>query len=328
MELPPSLAIVVPCFNEEEVFPETLKELEAVVYNLKEKAKIANNSKIYFIDDGSSDKTWHHIRQACSSGSVVGVRLSKNKGHQNAVSAGLTATVEDVVVTIDADLQDDPINIEAMIDAYLAGSDVVYGVRSSRDSDSWLKRSTAEMYYKIMNAVGVDLVFNHADFRLMSRRVVNALHEYPEVNMFLRGIVREIGFTSSVVEYERKEREHGQSKYTLRKMISFAWEGISSFSTVPLRAITLLGLASSLIALLITVWVFIVWLSAVETVPGWASILVPLLFIGSIQLLSLGILGEYLAKIFQEVKNRPRFHVDERIDSCKPEAKDISSRRE
>jgi hypothetical protein len=198
----------------------------------------------------------------------------------------------------------------------------VYGVRSNRDSDSWFKRSTAEMYYKIMNSVGVDLVFNHADFRLMSRRVVNALHEYPEVNMFLRGIVRKIGFTSSIVEYERKVREYGESKYPLRKMISFAWEGISSFSTAPLRAITVLGLASSFASLLVIAWVFIIWVSGVETVPGWASILVPLLFIGSVQLLSLGVLGEYLAKIFQEVKNRPRFHIDERIDSCNSENKE------
>jgi glycosyltransferase involved in cell wall biosynthesis len=317
MELrpPPSLAIVVPCFNEEEVFSKTLEELEVVVDNLKEKSKVTNNSKIYFVDDGSADNTWEYIRQACVSDWVVGVRLSKNKGHQNAVYAGLSATVEDVVVTIDADLQDDPINIEAMIDAYLAGSDVVYGVRSNRDSDSWFKRSSAEMYYKIMNVVGVDLVFNHADFRLMSRRVVNALHEYPEVNLFLRGIVRNIGFTSSIIEYERKGREHGESKYPLRKMLSFAWEGISSFSTTPLRAITVLGLASSFASLLVIAWVFIIWVSGVETVPGWASILMPLLFIGSVQLLSLGVLGEYLAKIFQEVKNRPRFHVEERIDT-------------
>ncbi|MFT6153743.1 MAG: glycosyltransferase involved in cell wall biosynthesis [Bermanella sp.] len=324
MELrnPPSLAIVVPCFNEEEVFFKTLKELETVVHNLKEKLKVTNSSKIYFIDDGSSDNTWQQIRQACASQSVIGVRLSKNKGHQNAVYAGLSATVEDVVVTIDADLQDDPINIEAMIDAYLAGNDVVYGVRSNRDSDSWFKRSTAQMYYKIMNAVGVDLIFNHADFRLMSRRVVNALHEYPEVNMFLRGIVRKIGFSSTIVEYERKVREHGESKYPLRKMLSFAWEGISSFSTAPLRAITVLGLASSFASLLVIAWVFIIWVSGVETVPGWASILVPLLFIGSVQLLSLGVLGEYVAKIFQEVKNRPRFHVDERIDTYDSEKKE------
>lgn len=306
----PSLAIVVPCYNEEEVFPKTLASLQTLLGKLERENKISNASKIYFVDDGSKDSTWSLLKRAAEEyPNVVAIKLSRNKGHQNALYAGLCTTEEDLIVSIDADLQDDPVNIEHMVDEFYQGNDVVYGVRSERTTDTFFKRFTAEGYYHLMRKMGVDLVFNHADFRLMSRRALDALLQYEESNLFLRGIVREVGFPSAVVEYERQAREAGESKYPLRKMLSFAWNGITAFSAVPLRAITVIGLLSSLFSLFIIAWVLVTRLFTDDAIPGWASILLPLLFIGSVQLLCLGVIGEYISKLYTESKRRPKYHI-------------------
>jgi polyisoprenyl-phosphate glycosyltransferase len=311
----PSLAIVVPCYNEEEMLPKTLATLLALRSNLIEKGKINQLSKVYLVDDGSKDATWSMLAAAADQDSaLVAIKLSRNKGHQNALYAGLCTTTEDITVSIDADLQDDPSNIEAMVDEYLNGNEVVYGVRSARHSDTFFKRFTAEGYYHLMRTMGVDLVFNHADFRLLSRRALEALKEYDESNLFLRGMVREVGFKSSTVEYERQAREAGESKYPLKKMLSFAWKGITAFSTAPLRMITILGLVSGFASFALIVWVLSVRLFSDNAVPGWASVLLPLLFIGSVQLLCLGIIGEYLSKIYEEVKRRPKFHISDIVN--------------
>ncbi len=313
IEQTPSLAIVAPCYNEQEMLEITISVLLAELSQLLSKNKISSASRLYFVDDGSQDNTWQQLQAAAKAhpSKITAIKLSRNKGHQNALLAGLAITSEDITVSIDADLQDGPENIEAMIDAYHAGNDVVYGVRSERKTDSIFKRYTAEGYYYLMRKMGVDLIFNHADFRLMSRRAINALREYSETELFLRGIVREIGFKSTTVEYKRESRSAGESKYPLRKMLSFAWRGITSFSTVPLRAITLLGLFSSALSLVIIAWVLITRFFTDNATPGWASILLPLLFIGSVQLLSLGIIGEYLAKLYKEVKKRPHYHISD-----------------
>jgi polyisoprenyl-phosphate glycosyltransferase len=241
----------------------------------------------------------------------LSVKLSRNRGHQNALMAGLISTTEEMIVSIDADLQDDPNVISKMVDAYYQGNDVVYGVRSARKTDSFFKRFTAEGYYHLMKKMGVDLIFNHADFRLLSRRALESLKLYSESNLFLRGIVRELGYQSAIVEYERHAREAGESKYPLKKMLSFAWKGITAFSTAPLRLITILGLVSGLLSFSLILWVLFIRFFTDNSVPGWASLLLPLLFIGSVQLLCLGIIGEYLGKIYEEVKRRPKFHISE-----------------
>lgn len=311
----PSLAIVVPCYNEEEILPKTLDVLQALLRDLINKNKINSFSQIYFVDDGSKDATWSLLKAAAiEHQDVVAIKLSRNKGHQNALYAGLCTSTEDIIVSIDADLQDDPQNIEYMVDEYLKGNDVVYGVRSERATDTFFKRFTAESYYHLMRKMGVDLVFNHADFRLMSRRALNALLEYEESNLFLRGIVREVGFPSSVVEYQRQAREAGESKYPLRKMLSFAWNGITAFSAIPLRAITVIGLISSLVSVGILAWVLATRLFTDNAMPGWASMLLPLLFIGSVQLLCLGVIGEYMSKLYSESKRRPKYHISELIN--------------
>lgn len=310
----PSLAIVIPCYNEEEMLPKTLATMLSLRDGMIARGKINNESKIYLVDDGSKDKTWEILsREAAQNPALVGVKLSRNKGHQNALYAGLCTTTEDITVSIDADLQDDPQNIEAMVDEYLKGNDVVYGVRSARNTDTFFKRFTAEGYYHLMKKMGVDLVFNHADFRLLSRRALESLKEYDESNLFLRGIVREVGYPSSVVEYERQAREAGESKYPLKKMLSFAWKGITAFSTAPLRMITVLGLVSGFASFALIAWVLAIRFFTDNATPGWASVLLPLLFIGSVQLLCLGVIGEYLSKIYEEVKRRPKFHISEII---------------
>lgn len=311
----PTLAVVVPCYNEEEILQASCAKLLQCLDQLQRSGKVST-SRIYLVDDGSRDDTWPLMQQlAASQERVVAVKLSCNRGHQNALHAGLSSTAEQAVVSIDADLQDGPDNIEIMVDHYLDGSDVVYGVRTERQTDTFFKRFTAEGYYRVMQKLGVDLVFNHADFRLLSRRALDALLEYPEANLFLRGMVREIGFPSSRVEYERKERTAGESKYPLRRMLSLAWSGITAFSTAPLRAITVLGVLSSGLSLLVIAWVLATRLLTNDAVPGWASILLPLLFIGSVQLLCLGVIGEYIAKLYEEVKQRPKYHI-ERVDSA------------
>lgn len=310
----PSLAIVIPCYNEEEMLPKTLATMLSLRDGMISRGKINTASKVYLVDDGSKDKTWQILAsEAASNPALVAVKLSRNKGHQNALYAGLCTTTEDITVSIDADLQDDPQNIEAMVDEYLKGNDVVYGVRSARHTDTFFKRFTAEGYYHLMKKMGVDLVFNHADFRLLSRRALESLKEYDESNLFLRGIVREVGYPSSIVEYERQAREAGESKYPLKKMLSFAWKGITAFSTAPLRMITILGLLSGFASFSLIAWVLIIRFFTDNATPGWASVLLPLLFIGSVQLLCLGVIGEYLSKIYEEVKRRPKFHISEVI---------------
>jgi len=308
------LSIVVPCYNEEEVLNESSKQLLALLKKLVQKKEIDENSYIYFVDDGSKDSTWEIISKLSEDNSQIkGIKLSRNKGHQNALLAGLYSAKGDAIVSIDADLQDDVSVIEKMVRKFKDGNDIVYGVRSKRDNDSWFKRFSAEGFYKLMAFMGVDIVFNHADYRLMSRRVVEHLKSYEEVNLFLRAMVQLIGFKSDVVEYERSERFAGESKYPLRKMLSFAWDGITSFSVTPLRLISLIGATIFVISLFISIWALGVKLFGSSAVPGWASTVLPIYFIGGIQLLSLGVIGEYVGKIYSETKKRPKFIIEQEI---------------
>ena len=308
------LSIVVPCFNEEEVLPETNRRLLALLDRLQCQGLINGQSAVHYVDDGSKDGTWSLIESlAACDARAHGIKLSRNRGHQNALLAGLLSVEGDAVVSIDADLQDDVSVIEAMVQAFAAGSEVVYGVRDSRQSDSAFKRSTALMYYGLMRRLGVDLVHNHADFRLLGRRAVEALRQYGEVNMFLRGIVPLIGFRAATVRYDRAERFAGVSKYPLRKMLTFAVEGITSFSIVPLRLITLLGFLVSGLSFAMIVFIIYGTLVMRAVIPGWASSVVPIYFLGGIQLLSIGILGEYVAKIYLETKQRPRYVIEKSL---------------
>jgi polyisoprenyl-phosphate glycosyltransferase len=311
---PVLVSVVVPCYNEEEVLPETAKRLCALLDDLVAKHIAHPDSAIYFVDDGSRDKTWAITQTlAKSQPRVHGIKLSRNRGHQNALLAGLFNAPGDVLVSVDADLQDDLSVIEHMLVHYQKGAEIVFGVRASRASDTAFKRMTAEGYYKLLKSMGVDLVFNHADYRLMSRRVINCLSEYGEVNLFLRGIVPQIGFKTATVVYDRSERFAGESKYPLRKMLAFAMDGITSFSVVPLRMLTTLGLFFAALSLLMVLYVMYGSLVLKGTVPGWASSVIPIYFLGGVQLLGMGILGEYVAKIYMETKRRPRFVVEEAV---------------
>lgn len=305
------LSIVVPCFNEQEVLPETARRLALLLDELRREGEIAPDSGVYFVDDGSSDATWALIEALAQADAAMhGIKLSRNCGHQNALLAGLLQAPGDVLVSIDADLQDDPQAIRAMLAAYRDGAEVVYGVRRSRDADSWFKRCSAEGYYRLLGALGVDVVFNHADYRLLSRRCVQALSAYGETNLFLRGIVPRLGFRQAVVHYDRHERFAGRSKYPLARMLALAWQGVTSFSAAPLRAITLLGLLVSGASFAGALWVLWARLVDGHTLPGWASIGLPVFFLGGVQLLSLGVIGEYVAKIYLETKGRPRYVVE------------------
>jgi glycosyltransferase involved in cell wall biosynthesis len=309
-----ALSIVVPCYNEEAVLQETNKRLLSLLDQLLEQEKISTDSRIYFVDDGSDDRTWALIEEQAEHDSRIhGIRLSRNWGHQNALLAGLLTVDGDAVVSVDADLQDDISVIENMVDAYHDGKDVIYGVRKERDTDALFKRGTAEIYYNLLKWTGVDVVFNHADYRLMSRRALEILKEYNEVNLFLRGIIPTIGFPSSVVTYNRNERFSGESKYTLRKMLALAINGITSFSTFPLRMIAVLGIIIFLFSLMISAWVLWVRFISGDAVPGWASSVLPMYFLGGIQLFSIGVVGEYVGKIYMESKRRPRFVIEEII---------------
>lgn len=308
---PPRLAIVVPCYNEEAVLPETARRLALLLDALRCEGEIAADSGVYFVDDGSSDRSWELIEAfARADAALHGIKLSRNCGHQNALLAGLLQAPGDVLVSIDADLQDDPQAIRAMLAAHRDGAEVVYGVRRSRRADSWFKRATAEGYYRLLGALGVDVVFNHADYRLLSRRCVQALSAYGETNLFLRGIVPRLGFRQAVVGYDRCERFAGRSKYPLARMLALAWQGVTSFSAAPLRAITLLGLLVSMASFAGALWVLWARLVDGHTLPGWASIGLPVFFLGGVQLLSLGVIGEYIAKIYLETKGRPRYVVE------------------
>lgn len=306
------LSIVVPCYNEEEVLPETVKRLTILLDEMLKENLIEEGSAVWLVDDGSKDKTWELISNyAANQNTIKGVKLSRNRGHQNALLAGLESATGDVLVSIDADLQDDITVIKNMMKAYHDGKDVVYGVRKARNQDTFFKRFTAEGYYHILQKMGVEIVFNHADFRLLSRRALSALERYQEVNLFLRGIIPSIGFPSTVVEYDRAERFAGESKYPLRKMLLLATDGVTSFSSVPLRLIATLGLMVFLLSLLISGWVIWIKLFTDRAIPGWASSVLPMYLLGGIQLLSTGVLGEYVAKIYMESKRRPRYIIEE-----------------
>jgi glycosyltransferase involved in cell wall biosynthesis len=305
------LAIVVPCYNEEEVLPETVSRLLALLAQMQDEGLVEHGSGIWFVDDGSRDRTWEIIARCSSEDARInGIRLSRNKGHQNALLAGLETATGDVLVSIDADLQDDTSVIRTMVRNYHAGSDIVYGVRKARELDTWFKRATAEGYYSILRRLGVNIVFNHADFRLMSRRAIEALRRHEETNLFLRGIIPTIGFPSSVAEYDRAERFAGESKYPLRKMLALAVDGVTSFSAAPLRFIAGMGLLIFAISMVTSGWVLWTKLFTDRSIPGWASSVLPMYLLGGVQLLSLGVLGEYVAKTYMESKRRPRYIID------------------
>ena len=307
------LWLVVPCYNEEEVLPETSKRLYKIMTDMVINGLISPESKIAFVNDGSKDKTWELIEKYHTGLDMfVGINLSRNKGHQNALLAGLTVAKEhaDMVITLDADLQDDIEVIPQFVQKYYDGNDIVYGVRNNRDTDTAFKRSTAQGFYKFMKFLGVDIVNNHADYRLMSQRAIRSLLEYGEVNVFLRGIIPTIGYKSDIVEYSRKERFSGESKYPLKKMLSFAFDGITSFSVKPLRISLLLGALSFIVSLIILVYCVVQFFLG-NTVSGWASLSVSVWALGGIQLLMLGIVGEYIGKIYLETKHRPKFFIED-----------------
>lgn len=307
----PHLAVVVPCYNEEAALPATMERLTTVLDALGARGLVTADSAVYFVDDGSVDRTWSLIHAfAQRHARVHGIKLSRNRGHQNALLAGLLSAPGDAVVSIDADLQDDVVAIERMLEAYVAGAQIVLGVRRTRTHDTWFKRFTAEQYYRWSKRLGVDVVYNHADYRLMARRAIEALRGYEEVNLFLRGIVPQLGFRTAVVEYDRAPRIAGATHYPLRRMLSLAWEGVTSFSAVPLRFITALGVTVSLVSLGFAAWALAAKLFSDRALPGWASTVVPIYFLGGVQLLCLGIIGEYLAKIYAEVKRRPRYVIE------------------
>lgn len=305
------LSLVIPCYNEQEALPITAARLETLLGDLIARGKIAADSNVWLVDDGSKDATWATIESlAQRSDLFVGLKLSRNRGHQNALLAGLLSADGEAVISIDADLQDDLGVIEKMVDAYAAGYEVVYGVRKGRDTDTWFKRWTALRYYGLLSALGVDIVPNHADFRLLGRNALNALGLHTEVNLFLRGIIPQLGYRATSIHYDRSERVAGESKYPLRKMIRLALDGITSFSPVPLRLIAGLGVIVCVFSLAMVLWVLSVRLFTDRALPGWASTTVPIYLLGGVQLLCIGILGEYVAKIYSETKARPRFLIE------------------
>ena len=307
------LYLVIPCYNEEEVLPETSKRLTAKLGAMIEMGLISQDSKIVFVNDGSKDHTWQLIRQYHEENPMIqGINLSRNKGHQSALLAGLMTVKEycDMAISMDADLQDDVDAIDQFVEKYYEGCEVVYGVRSERKTDSFFKRASAQSFYKLMLHMGVEIVYNHADYRLMSRRALDEMEGFKEVNLFLRGIVPLIGFQSGVVTYERHERFAGESKYPLKKMLNFAFDGITSFSVKPIRMVTTLGIIIFAISILMLIYFLITWCIG-WTVPGWTSIVVSVWAIGGLQLLAIGIIGEYIGKIYMETKARPKFIVQD-----------------
>ncbi len=314
----PTLALVVPCYNEEEMMETTIHTLVHVLDDLIVNSHIADDSFILFVDDGSTDNTLHFIRNN-KTNLVKGLKLAANVGHQNALVAGLTYVTNkcDCAISLDADLQDDTTVIKKMVDDFKGGANIVYGLRDKRKTDSAFKRNTAQFYYRLMQKLGVKLVYNHADYRLVSNLVLRQLLKYKEVNLFLRGIFPKMGYTSTYVYYDRKTRAAGESKYPFRKMFSLAMNGITSFSNVPLKIITYIGFTIFIGSLVLSGWVLMVTLQG-KNVPGWASITLPIYFIGGIQLLAIGILGEYMGKMYMESKGRPRFHIEEFINTTPP----------
>lgn len=309
------LYLVIPCYNEEAVLRETTKQLTKKMESLIKDKKISKDSKVMYVNDGSKDKTWELIEEIHNENNMfVGLKLSRNRGHQNALVAGLLTAREyaDVVISMDADLQDDVNAIDEMIEKYNNGADIVYGVRSSRKKDTFFKKFTAEGFYKFMSLMGVDIVFNHADYRLTSKRVLDEFSNFKEVNLFLRGIFPLIGFKTDVVYYERAERFAGESKYPLKKMLAFAWDGISSFSVKPLRFICALGFIILFISFIIMAYSLIQKVIG-NAVDGWTFIIISIWFIGGLQMISIGIIGEYIGKIYNETKRRPRFIIEEEL---------------
>lgn len=306
------LTIVVPCYNEEEVLPETTKELGQILNNLIAKKKIASNSKILFVNDGSKDNTWEIISSYSKKlDYVTGIKFTRNYGHQNALLAGMSLAVKysDMIITIDADLQDDVNAIYKMVDKFIEGYDVVYGVRNSRDTDSFFKKHTALMYYSLMKKMSVNLVPDSADYRLLSKRATEALLNYKERNLFLRGMVPLVGYKSTKVYYPRKERYAGTSKYPLKKMIHFALDGITSFSIAPIHLIMTMGIVVMLISIVLMIYTIIEKIQG-HIVPGWSSLMISIWFLGGVQLISVSVIGEYIGKVFTEVKHRPRFNIE------------------
>lgn len=312
--VPGKLAIVVPCYNEQEVLPQSLPVLKKVLQQLQSQQQISADSQIVFVDDGSQDQTWSLISQfSQTNANVAGIKLSRNFGHQNALLAGLsTVSDADFIVTIDSDLQDDPQVIAQMVQQYYAGAEVVYGVRNNRDSDSRFKRTTAEWFYKFMNFLGVKLVPDSADFRLLSQRAAQVLLDYPERNLFLRGLVPLVGFPSAQVYYRRQPRAAGVSKYPLLKMLHLALDGITSFSVAPIKLIMGLGLVIVAVSLLLLFYTIIQKIRG-DVVSGWSSLMISIWGLGGIQLICISVIGEYIAKIFNEVKRRPRFTIEKNL---------------
>ena len=311
----PVLAMVVPCYNEEEVLEDTTDQLVALLKDLIREGLVSNRSFIVFVDDGSRDSTWKMIEeQSRKIPYITGVKLAANAGHQNALLAGLNSVIDrcDCSVSLDADLQDDPAVIRDFVLQYQDGHDVVYGVRNSRETDTFFKRSTAKAFYKLMIKMGVNIVNDHADFRLMSNRALKNLSEFKEVNLFLRGLVPLVGLKSTKVYYKRQERMAGESKYPLKKMLAFSLDGITSFSITPIRLVTLMGITISLLSILAGVYALFSKLFGV-TVSGWTSIILSIWFLGGIQLISLGLIGEYIGKIYKEAKHRPKYFIEQKI---------------
>ena len=310
------LYVVIPCYNEEEVIKETTKRLTIKFDKMIHDKIIDKNSKIMYVNDGSKDRTWEYIKDLNKENKyVTGVNLSRNRGHQNALLAGLSEAKKcaNIVISMDADLQDDIEVIDKFIEEYNNGSDIVYGVRNSRKKDSFFKRNTALMFYRLMKLLGVDIVYNHADYRLMTKRAIEELKNFKEVNLFLRGIVPLLGFKTSKVEYERNERFAGVSKYPLKKMFNFAIEGILSFSVKPIRIITALGFIFSGISLIYLVYCLIGYFTGGVTVEGWTTLIILVCLFGSFQIFCIGVIGEYIGKIYMETKHRPRFIIEEEL---------------
>ncbi len=316
MKKEPILYIVVPCYNEEEVLEETTRQLKNKMEKLIKTKKISSKSKVMYVNDGSKDNTWNIIKSIHQKEKLfTGLTLSRNRGHQNALLGGLMTAKKyaDIVISMDADLQDDINAIDEMVMKYKDGCDIVYGVRSARKTDTFFKRVTAEGFYKFMKALGVDCVYNHADYRLTSKRVLEEFENYKEVNLFLRGMFPLVGFKSDVVYYERNERFAGESKYPLKKMLNFAWDGITSFSVKPLRLICTLGFIILFISIAIMIYSLVRYLTGC-TVSGWTFLSISIWFIGGLQMISTGIIGEYVGKMYSETKHRPRFIIAENLE--------------
>lgn len=308
----PILTIVVPCYNEEEILPYSFKELTELMSTLVGEGNISPQSKILFVDDGSKDKTWSLIyKENLKNGYICGLKLSRNVGHQNALLAGLFTAKEksDCIISIDADLQDDINAIKDFIHKFKEGYEIVFGVRAKRSKDTYFKRTTAQAFYRMMKAMGVDIIYNHADYRLMSKRAVAELEGYEEINLFLRGIVPLIGFKSTSIYYERKERIAGETKYPLKKMLSFAFDGITSFSITPIRFVLFVGLVSFFGSMLFALY-FLTLKFFGNTELGWTSLITSIWLIGGLQLIAVGVVGEYIGKIYKEVKRRPKYIID------------------